>query len=105
MEYSQEKIHFLDLLIFVNDNGGLGTSVFRKDTDRNVILHAQSHHPRTMIDHIPYEQFVRLKHICSEDSDFVEKAREMKARFFQKGYKDHVTDTAISKSRALNREQ
>ncbi len=50
-------------------------------------------------------QFVRLKCICNKDSDFDAKARKMKARFVQRGYKGHAMDTAINKSSAINREQ
>lgn len=58
-----------------------------------------------MLDNIPYGQFVRLKHICNKDNDSDVKAREMKTRFVQREYKDHVTDTAINKSKVLNREE
>ena len=61
--------YFLDLLISVNESGELDTSIFRKETDRNVILHAQSQHPKEMLANIPYRQSVRLKHKYNKDSD------------------------------------
>lgn len=75
VEYSQEKIHFLDLSITVNENKKLETSIYRKETDRNTILHSSSFHPDHIISNIPYGQFVRLRRICSEDDDYQIKAK------------------------------
>ena len=77
MEYSCEKIHFLDLLITVNENRKLDTSIYRKETDRHAILHSTSFHPHHMISNIPYDQFVRLRRIRSKEEDYQTKAKEM----------------------------
>ncbi len=45
LEYNQDKINFLDITIFKDQEGRLHTSLFRKNTDRNAILHAKSFHP------------------------------------------------------------
>lgn len=54
MEYSNEKIHFLDILIMVNE--------------------CTSFHPDGMINNILYGQFMRLRRICSKEEDFRTKA-------------------------------
>lgn len=43
--WSLAWIHFLDLKIFKDDNGDLHTSTFRKPTDRNTTLRADSFNP------------------------------------------------------------
>ena len=70
MEYSHLKNHFLDLLITVNENRKLETSMYQKETDRNTILHSTSFHPERMISNILYGQFVRLRRICSKEEDY-----------------------------------
>ena len=104
MEHSREQIDFLDLRISTDNEGNLQTTIFRKPTDRNTILHANSHHPRRMVDNIPYGQFLRLKHICSESADFQKKADEMSDRFKQRGYKAPVINTARNKTKQIQRE-
>lgn len=103
MEYNSEKIHFLDLLISVNAEKRLETSIYRKDTDRNTILHASSFHPDHTIKNIPYGQFVRLRRICSNENDFDTKANEMAQRFQQRGYDPTLIDEAIEKAHGRDR--
>ncbi len=105
MEYSQREIHFLDLLISVNDNRRLETSIYRKNTDRNTILHATSFHPDHLIENIPYGQFIRLRRICSNEEDYHIKAKEMSERFEQRGYDKSLIDRAIEKANRKEREE
>ncbi len=74
MEYSTQKINFLDLTIYKNEFGGLDTTIYRKPLSRNTLLRADSHHPKQLINNIPIGQFLRLKRKCSTDDEFVLKA-------------------------------
>lgn len=103
MEYDKEKIHFLDVLISVDMMGNLETSIFRKSTDRNTILHAQSYHPKEMIGNIPYGQFLRLKRICSKESDYDIQANEMQQRFVQRGYDRKTINKAFERAKEVDR--
>ncbi|KAL2083743.1 hypothetical protein ACEWY4_021516 [Coilia grayii] len=105
MEYSAKSIHFLDLLITVNNDGQLETSIYRKETDRNTILHASSFHPDHLIDNIPYGQFIRLRRICSIEEDYVAKAQEMCDRFKQRGYSQTQIDTAMGRANQKDRRE
>ncbi|XP_063049711.1 guanylate-binding protein 4-like [Engraulis encrasicolus] len=87
LEYSQSEIHFLDLNITVDEQGYLHTSIFRKVTDRNTIVHADSFHPNSLITNIPYGQFQRIRRICDSEIDFDVQADDMYSRFQHKGYR------------------
>ena len=104
MEHSKKQIDFLDLRISLDNTGHLNTTIFRKSTDRNSILHAQSHHPKRLVENIPYGQFLRLKRICSDPRDFNDKTREMDDRFKQRGYKTSTIQAAINKTKNIRRE-
>ena len=54
-----------------------------KPTDsHNYLLHSPSH-PQHVKNAIPFPQFVRLRHLCSDDADFNDKCDEM-CQFFKK---------------------
>ncbi len=63
LEYDKNEIHFLDLTIRKDAQGNLHTSVYRKSTDQNTILHRESFHPPWLIKNIPYGQFQRLRRL------------------------------------------
>ena len=46
----------------------------------------QSSHPRHCKDGLPRSQLLRLRRLCSDDSDFLEKGKEMISFFVQRGY-------------------
>ena len=48
-----------------------------KPTDSHSYLFYSSSHPLHVDNHIPYSQFLRLRRLCSEDSDFSLKSEKM----------------------------
>ena len=104
IEYSKTEINFLDLKILKNESGSLHTTIFRKITDRNTILRADSFHPPSLINNIPFGQFQRLRRICDREEDFDQKAVEMHARFQQRGYKPGLLDQSLTRAKSLERE-
>lgn len=105
LDFSLSEINFLDLKISKDVNGDLHTSIFRKSTDRNTILRADSFHPSCLIDNIPFGQFQRLKRICDSEEDFERKAEDMSQRFKTRGYQQKTISRAYSKAKCLPREQ
>ena len=75
-EISETSVTFLDINISVQDNK-LATSVHFKPTDSHSYLLYSSSHPSHVKDSVPYSQFLRLRRLCSEDSDFNSKCDEM----------------------------
>ena len=103
LEYSKTKISFLDLNITIDTNGEIHTSIFRKMTDRNTILRADSFHPRALISNIPLGQFQRLKRICDTEEAFNSQALEMYTRFQVRGYDCCTLNKALTKAKETNR--
>ncbi|XP_073431355.1 uncharacterized protein [Dendrobates tinctorius] len=98
-------IDFLDLSITVLPNGQLSTTVFRKPTETNSLLHAASAHPKTTINGIPIGQFLRIKRICSEESLFEEQSTILKKRFQDRGYGRRAIQKGYIRAKNTPREQ
>ena len=64
----------------------LCTSVHYKTTDSHSFLLYSSSHPSHVKNSIPYSQFLRLRRLCSDDSDFSSKSEEMCQFFKKRGY-------------------
>ncbi len=96
-EISETSVSFLDILISINGNR-LVTSVFYKPTDSHSYPLYSSSHPNHTKRSIPFSQFLRLRHLCSEDEDFHTKSLEMRDFFVQHGYPTSLLDTAFSKA-------
>ena len=57
------------------EGNGLCTSVHYKPTDSHSYLLYSSSHPSHVKNSIPYSRFLRLRCLCSDDSDFLLKIR------------------------------
>ena len=80
-EISETSLAFLDIKVSSSGNG-LCTSVHYKPTDSHSYLLHSSSHPSHVKNSIPYSQFLRLQRLCSDDSDFSNKSKEM-YQFFE----------------------
>ncbi|XP_073422111.1 uncharacterized protein [Dendrobates tinctorius] len=102
-EIQKTEIPFLDIKIQKDRMGGISTSIFRKPTSTNSLLHWQSHHPVPLKRGIPKGQFLRLRRNCSRNDLFQRQAGDMFCRFKNKGYPQHVLDTAYDFARKADR--
>ncbi|CAJ0937639.1 unnamed protein product [Ranitomeya imitator] len=84
------SVDFLDLQIGALPEGDLVTSIYRKPTATNSLLHAESAHLPSTIKGIPVGQFLRVRRICSKDEDFHIQADDLTERFVQRGYSQKV---------------
>ncbi|CAJ0927073.1 unnamed protein product [Ranitomeya imitator] len=99
MDYSLEKMQFLDTLVFEKD-GILHTDIFVKETDRNGTLHYSSEHPRKMIGSLPWRQLLRVRRVVSWNTLVDQGLEEMCNIFLVRGYpKDNLVEY---KQRALD---
>ena len=97
-EISETSLAFLDIKVSISGNG-LCTSVQYKPTDsHSYFLHSSSQNA------IPYSQFLRLRHLCSDDSDFSNKSKEMCQFFEKRGYPASVIQAAHHRAQQIDRQ-
>ena len=103
LEISNTSLAFLDIKVSVEDNG-LCTSVHYKPTDSDSYLLYSSSHPSHVKNSIPYSQFLRLRRLCSEDSDFSFKSEEMCNFFDKRGYPASVVQAGHHRAQQIDRQ-
>ena len=73
-----------------------------KPTDsHNYLLHSSSH-PQHVKNAITFFQFLRLRHLCSNDCDFNNKCEEMCQFFKKRGYPDSAVTTGKHRAQEIN---
>lgn len=80
------KVTFLDLQIFKGSDNFLATSLCHKETASNTLLHAASAHSPSLIQSIPYAQYIGLRRNCPHLSDFKTQAQLLRSRLLFRGY-------------------
>ena len=102
-EISETSLAFLDIKVSINGNV-LRTTVHYKPTDSHSYLLHSSSHPSHVKNSIPYSQFLRLRRLCSDDSDFSNKSQEMCQFFEKRGYPASVIQTAHHRAQQTDRQ-
>ena len=100
-EISENSSTFLDIKLSINDNG-LSTSVHYKPTDSHSYLRHSSSHPQHVKNAIPFSQFLRLRRLYSDDSDFNNKCEEL-CQFFKNTRLPWLCYNHMQTSRPRNR--
>ena len=99
---STDKLPFLDICMKPQANR-IATSIHYKATDSHSYLNFSSSHPYSCKSSIPYSQFLRLRKICSDDTDFDIEAAKMETFFAARGYPNDLIgrgrERASTKSR------
>lgn len=86
MTFHEHEITFLDVTIHKQQDGSLTSSLYRKSTSGNSILHATSFHPQPLIRSIPYSQYLRVRRNCTDDIIFKREADMLRERLLTRGY-------------------
>ena len=103
---STTSIPFLDILITVSpDSDTLSTTVYYKQTDSHAYLNFSSSHPRATRVSLPYSQMLRLRRLCSSNSDFELQAERMQSFFLDRGFPDHIVSKAHDKAKNVPRSE
>jgi len=96
-EISDTSLAFLDIKVSI-EGTGLCTSLHYKPTDsHNYLLHSSSH-PSHVKNSIPYSQFLRLRRLFRDDSDFSLQSEEMCNFFNKRGYPACFSSGASSRT-------
>ena len=74
-----------------------------KPTDSHSYLLYSSSHPSHVKNSIPYSQFLRLRRLCSVDSDFSLKSEEMCEFFNKRGYPASVVQAGHHRAQQIDR--
>ena len=102
-KFSTKEINFLDLTIYKDNKGTLATKVYTKPTDRQSYLYRTSAHPEHLIKSIPYGQALRLRIICTEESEFSKACNQLSNKLKNRGYKEDEIKTQINKAKLQDR--
>lgn len=94
MECSHEKIMFLDVQIEVDKYGNVFPDLYRKPSSANTIVHATRAHPKSLVQSIPYGQYLRLRCNFTREEDIVIRTNELRERLLKRGY----TKTCLKKA-------
>ena len=104
-EWSKTSISFLDVRVTLHDGGRITTDLYTKPTDMHQYLHRQSCHPRHTKVTIPYSQALRLRRICSEPEEYLERTRELKCHLINRGYGENEVQQQINKATRVHRDE
>ncbi|KAL2087323.1 hypothetical protein ACEWY4_018382 [Coilia grayii] len=102
LEFSLEQISFLDVLI-KKDGTTLHTELYKKDTDRNTLLHFSSYHSPALKRSLPFSQLTRVRRICDSNSTFESHAKDLCEGFKERGYGEKLLNAHLNKVRQINR--
>ena len=107
INFTNEKgtsVPFLDVRFTLNDDNGLSTDIFYKETDSHNYVPFFSFHPHRTLTNIPYCLARRICTIVSDDSVRDERLQELKAFLKKKQYPDLVVENGIERARSISRE-
>ena len=104
MEYSENQINFLDVLVTKSDSGEkLCLSLYTKPTDTHQYLNATSRHRAVYKNSIAYGQSIRLKRICSEENDLQWKLVSLESWLVNRGYRAEKVRLEVQKINSIDR--
>lgn len=95
----------LDLKIVVTQDGFIYSSLYRKPSSGNTILHATSGHPYSLIKSIPYSQYIRLKRNCAQSADYEIAAKNVYNRLRDRGYSHKILKKAYNRAAQQDRQE
>ena len=98
---SETELPFLYINLRISGDR-IRTSIHYKATDTHSFLHYDSSHPRHCKESLPYSQLLRLRRICSDQADFLDKAQEMASFFERRGYSAQTLKHDLEKMKNLS---
>lgn len=101
-ESSTERINFLDTTIYI-DNGTLKTTLYRKPFDKQQYLEYTSHHPRHCKQGIFKGQATRLRRICVENDDYIDRLNHLKETLSNRNHPTAALQKAYTNATKLDR--
>lgn len=103
IDHSFESITFLDVTVALNMQNKIATSLYSKPMAKNVFLHYESNHPKSLIESLPFSQGLRIKKICSEERDVENELVKLLSKFKKRGYPDILLENIKHKINVIPR--
>ena len=103
-EMSKSSVNFLDLVVKLEGNE-LVTDLYCKPTDCHQFLEYNSAHPIHTKRSIVYSQGLRIKRLCTKESDFEKHSKEMKNWFLKRNYPQKLIDKQLQRVNKVTRNQ
>ena len=101
---SHISVPFLDTKVEVLDNK-LVTQLFRAPNDAHLYLLPSSYHPRHTLSSInPYSQRLRIKRICSNNTDAQRHLYDLSDHLQKRGYNQDIITSAFGRAENTSRE-
>lgn len=98
--YSLTHVPYLDTIIYLDISRRLQSTIYRKPTDKHMLLHYTSYHPLHVKKSIIYTQALRYCTIISDESNLHRELITLKKIFIARGYPIDLINTYFDK--ALN---
>ena len=102
-DYSHYTANYLDTTTYKDKHHKLQTTIYRKPTDKNLLLHYSSHHPQHLKRNIVYTQALRYKRIISEPHLLNQELGTLKDIFLARGYPLRLINQQINKAKLIPR--
>ena len=99
---STQAVPFLDINVTLH-NGSIETDLYSKPTDSHNYLSWDSCHPQGTKKSIPYSQALRIRRICSKESDFRKRLYQLEGYLRSCGYRSKDIKLAFDKVKAISR--
>ena len=96
VKYSLTLIEFLGTSIYKSTDGKLQTTLYTKPTDRQSYLHSKSYHPNTCKRSIAYSQVLRIRGICTENSEYFKHTGALLHKLVERGFDNTMVRNQIT---------
>ena len=85
------------------DDGSIETDLFTKPTDKHIYVNKNSNHPASVKKSLPYGLGIRIGRICSRESDYVSRRKELKSYLRKRGYSSRFIEGQLEKVDKMKR--
>ena len=104
-EKSTQAIAFLDILVYIDKNRQLQTTLHTKPTNTHNYLHYMSSHPKHLKNSLPYSLAIRLRRICTDNNALRLQSDKLRQQFLARGYSHTLIEDQINKAISIPRQE
>ena len=105
INWEENKVVFLDLIISIDDEGFLQTDLFTKPNAKNTLLLPSSSHNPSVVRSSVYSLGLRITRICSSQETAEKRYKELAERLRERQYSEAVIEAGIARAKAVPRSE